>query len=169
MTRVIYLRSRQTGVATQSLQERLAEAARTAGLMVTDAPAENVEQIERAVQSFADSPDGGLIAAFDAFTFLHRVEIVEMAARYRLPPVYPSRNFAQGGALCCYGFNQDEQFRQAASYVSRLLSGEKTSDLPVQTPTRFELLLNLKTAKTLDLAVSPALLAAADEVIEQDL
>jgi putative ABC transport system substrate-binding protein len=164
--RVIYLRSRQTGVATQSLLERLAEDARATGLLVTDAPAENAEEIERAVRGFADTPDGGLIAAFDAFTLIHRVRIIELAARHRLPAIYASSSFARSGGLCCYGFNQDEQFRQAASYVSRLLSGEKPADLPVQTPTKFELLLNLKTAKALDLVVSPNLLASADEIIE---
>jgi putative ABC transport system substrate-binding protein len=91
---------------------------------------------------------------------------VELAARYRLPAIYASSSFAQSGGLCCYGFNQDEQFRQAASYIWRLLSGEKPADLPVQTPTKFELLLNLKTAKALDLVVSPNLLAAADEIVE---
>ena len=91
---------------------------------------------------------------------------MELAARYRLPAVYPARGFAQTGGLCCYGFNQDQQFREAASYISRLLSGTKTSDLPVQTLTKFELLLNLKTAKALGLDISPSLLATADEVIE---
>ena len=89
-----------------------------------------------------------------------------MAARYRLPAVYPARNNAAGEGLCSYGFDQDQQFREAASYVSRLLSGAKPSDLPVQTPTKFELVLNLKTAKALGLAIPPGLLATADEVAE---
>ena len=165
-SRVLYLRSRQTGVATQSLLERVMEDARAAGLNVTDAPAQNAAEIEGAIQAFAASPDGGLLVAFDALALVHRPAIVELAARYRLPAVYPSRNFAGSGGLCSYGFDQDQQFREAASYVSRLLSGAKTSDLPVQTPTKFELLLNLKTAKALDLVISPALLAAADEVTE---
>ena len=164
--RVIYVRSRQTGVATQSLLARFTEDARAAGLIVTDGAAENAEEIERSVRSFADSPDGGLISAFDAFNLVHRPAITEMAARYRLPAVYSSRSSADRGELCCYGFDQAEQFRQAASYVSRLLSGERTSELPVQTPTKFELLLNLKTAKALGLVISPSLLAAADEIIE---
>jgi putative ABC transport system substrate-binding protein len=89
-----------------------------------------------------------------------------MASHYRLPAVYASRKFAGHGGLCSYGFDQDQQFREAASYVARLLSGSKPSDLPVQTPTKFQLSLNLKTAKALDLSISPSLLAAADEVTE---
>jgi putative ABC transport system substrate-binding protein len=166
ITRVLYLRSQQTGVATQSLLERVMEYAPAAGLSVTDAPAQNPAEIESAIQAFASSPDGGLLVAFDAFTGVHRQVIVEMASRYRLPAVYASRNSAGNGGLCSYGFDQDQQFREAASYVARLLSGSKPSDLPVQTPTKFQLSLNLKTAKALDLSISPSLLAAADEIIE---
>lgn len=165
-SRVLYLRSRQSGVATQPLLERLLEDARSAGLDVTDAPAQHAGEIDNAIQGFAAGPDGGLLVAFDGFMLIHRQPIVEMAARYRLPAVYPSRNFAGHEGLCSYGFDQDQQFREAASYVSRLLSGSKSFDLPVQTPTKFELLLNLKTAKALDLPISPSLLASADVVIE---
>jgi putative ABC transport system substrate-binding protein len=166
VSRVLYLRSRQSGVATQSLLERVTEDARVAGLGVTDAPAQNLGEVDAAIQAFAASPDGGLLVAFDGFMLIHRQPIVDMAARYRLPAVYPSRNFAGNGGLCSYGFDQDQQFREAASYVSRLLSGSKPSDLPVQTPTKFELLLNLKTAKALNLPISPSLLASADVVTE---
>jgi putative tryptophan/tyrosine transport system substrate-binding protein len=86
--------------------------------------------------------------------------------RNRLPAIYPTSNFGHGGGLCSYGFNQDEQFRQGASYVARILSGAKPADLPVQTPTKFELVLNLKTAKSLGLNVPPGMVAIADEVIE---
>jgi putative tryptophan/tyrosine transport system substrate-binding protein len=166
ISRVLYLRSRQSGVATQSLLECVMEDARAAGLNVTDAAAQNPADIDGAIQAFAASPDGGLLVAFDAFTLIHRQAIVEMAARYRLPAVYPARNFAGNGGLCSYGFDQNQQFREAASYVSRLLSGSKPSDLPMQTPTKFELLLNLKTANVLDLSIAPSLLAAAEEVAE---
>jgi putative ABC transport system substrate-binding protein len=166
ISRVLYIRSRQSGVATQSLLERVIEDARAAGLSVTDAPAQNATEIEDAVQAFATKPDGGLLVAFDAFALVHRRTILDLAARYRLPAVHPSRNSAAGEGLCSYGFDQDQQFREAASYVSRLLSGSKPSDLPVQTPTKFELLLNLKTAKALDLVISPSLLATADGVTE---
>ena len=114
ITRVLYLRSRQTGVATQSLLERVMEYARTAGLSVTDAPAQNPADIEREIQVFASSPDGGLLVAFDAFTGVYRQVIVETASRYRLPAVDATRNFAENGGLCSYGFDQDQQFREAA-------------------------------------------------------
>lgn len=153
-------------MATQPLLERVMEDARAAALDVTDAPVQNPTEIDGAILAFAASPGGGLLVAFDAFTLIHRQPIVDMAARYRLPAVYPSRNFAGNGGLCSYGFDQNQRFREAASYVSRLLSGSKPSDLPVQTPTKFELLLDLKTAKALDLAVSPSLPAAADVVTE---
>jgi putative tryptophan/tyrosine transport system substrate-binding protein len=166
INRVLYLRSRESGVATQPLLKRVMEDARAAGLGVTDVPAQNSGEIDDAIQAFAASPDGGLLVAFDAFMLIHRRPIVDMAARYRLPAVYPSRNFAGNGGLCSYGFDQDQQFREAASYVSRLLSGSKPSELPVQMPTKFELFLNLKTAKALDIPISPSLLASADAVIE---
>jgi putative tryptophan/tyrosine transport system substrate-binding protein len=165
-SRVLYLRSRQTGVATKSLLDRIVEDARGFGLTVTDGPVQNAAEIEAAVQGFAGEPDGGLIVAFDALTFIHRLAIVEFAARFCLPAIYPSRNFAPTGALCCYGFSQDDQFRQAAAYVSRILSGAKPSDLPVQRPTKFELTINLKTAKALGITIPQSIIASADEVIE---
>jgi ABC-type uncharacterized transport system substrate-binding protein len=164
--RVLYVRSRQTGVDTQALFDRLTEEAGTVGLSVTDAPAENAAEIEAAFTAFAKEPNGGLIVAFDAFTNVHGLELIELAARRRLPAVYPASHFGPGGGLCSYGFNQDEQFRQAASYVARILGGAKPADLPVQTPTKFELILNLATAKALGLTIPQTLLATADEVIE---
>ena len=166
ISRVLYIRLRESSVPSQPLLEQVKEDARAAGLSVIDAPAQNAAEIEGAIQAFAASPDGALLIAFAAFTLIHRQTIADMAARFRLPAVYPSRIFAGGDGLCSYGFDQDQQFREAASYVSRILAGAKPSDLPVQTPTKFELLLNLKTAKALDLAISPSLLAAADQVIE---
>jgi putative ABC transport system substrate-binding protein len=166
ISRVLYLRSRQSGVATEALLERVMEDARVAGLTVTDAPAQNPAEIEGAIQAFAASPDGGLLVAFDAFTAVHHQLIVDLAARCRVPAVYPARRFVEKGGLCSYGFDQDQQFREAASYISQLLSGKKPTDLPVQAPSKFELLLNLKTAKALDLPVPPNLLAAADAVTE---
>jgi putative ABC transport system substrate-binding protein len=164
--RVLYLRSRQSGVATQPLLERVMEDARVAGLNVTDAPAQNPAEIEGAIKAFAVSPDGGLLVAFDAFTAVHHQLIVNAAANCHLPAVYPTRRFVESGGLCSYGFDQNQQFREAASYISKLLSGSKPTDLPVQAPTKFELLLNLKTAKALDLAIPASLLASADEVTE---
>ena len=166
ISRVLYIRLRESSVPSQPLLEQVKDDARAAGLSVIDAPTQNAAEIEGAIQAFATTPDGALLIAFAAFTLIHRQTIADMAARFRLPAVYPSRIFAGGDGLCSYGFDQDQQFREAASYVSRILAGAKPSDLPVQTPTKFELLLNLKTAKALDLAISPSLLAAADQVIE---
>lgn len=164
--RVLYVRSRQSGVATQSLLDPLVDDARALGLPVVDAPGQAEADIADAVRAFASEPDGGLIAAFDAFTFIHRPQIVELAERYRLPAIYPSRVFSQSGGLCCYGFDQDEQFRQAANYAARIFAGAKPSELPVQAPTKFDLVINRKAARTLGLAIPPTLLATADEVIE---
>jgi putative ABC transport system substrate-binding protein len=102
----------------------------------------------------------------DGFLNVHREEIVSLAARYRVPAVYPWRFFAELGGLLSYGSEQRDMFRVAATYVDRILRGEKPADLPVQAPTKYELVINLKTANALGLEVPPALLARADEVIE---
>ena len=164
--RVLYIRSKLTGTDTLALFQRLSEDSLIMGLPVQDGPAENEADIARSVESFAYEPGGGLIAAFDAFATVHRTRIVDLAARHRLPAIYPLRAFVESGGLLSYGFDQDEQFRQAASYVARILGGEKPADLPVQAPTRFNLVINLRTAKALDLEVPPMILARADEVIE---
>jgi putative tryptophan/tyrosine transport system substrate-binding protein len=164
INRVLYLRSRQSGVATQSLLDRLVSEARTLGLPVVDGPGQSEGDVERAVQDFAREPDGGVMVAFDAFTLIYRQQIVALAQRHRLPAIYPSRAFSKSGGLCCYGFDQDDQFRQAAGYVARLLEGAKPSDLPVQAPTKFDLSINRTTAKNLGLTIPPMLLATADEI-----
>ena len=102
----------------------------------------------------------------DAFTFAYRVEIVSLAARYRLPAVYGSRFFTAPGGLLSYGNDPNDNFRRAATYADRILKGENPSELPVQAPVKFQLVINLKAAKALGLTVSPVLLALADEVIE---
>ena len=123
-------------------------------------------EIERAVTAFARAPGGGLIAIVSASSQFHRELIVLLAARHQLPVVYPYRFFVTGGGLMSYGPDLINQYRRAAGYVDRILKGEKPSDLPVQTATKFELTINLKTAKALGLDVPPTLLARADEVIE---
>jgi putative ABC transport system substrate-binding protein len=128
---------------------------------VRDAP-----EIERAVSAFARSPNGGLIVTGSALVVLHRDLIVMLAARHKLPVVYFARYFVTSGGLISYGPNVVDQYRQAAGYVDRILKGEKPADLPVQAPTKYELVINLKTAKALGLEVPPTLLARADEVIE---
>jgi ABC-type uncharacterized transport system substrate-binding protein len=115
----------------------------------------NAAEIERAVTAFAAETNSGLIVAPHAVTFANRDVIVELAARYRLPAVYAFRNFATRGGLISYGTNPIEMFRQGASYVDRILKGAKPADLPAQFPTKYELVINLKTAKALDLTVPP--------------
>ena len=122
--------------------------------------------IERAVSEFAGEPNGGLIVVPHAITVEHRNAILGLAARYRLPALYPLRNFAADGGLISYGTNPIDPFRGGASYVDRILKGEKLAALPVQFPTKYELVINLKTANALGLTVPPSLLSRADEVIE---
>ena len=129
-------------------------------------PVETAADIERAIESFARVPNGGLLLPPDTTTSTHRDLIIALAARHRLPAVYSLRVFVAAGGLMSYGTDQVEMFRQAASYVDRILRGDKPADLPVQAPTKYETVLNLKTAKALGLTVPPGLLVAADEVIE---
>jgi putative tryptophan/tyrosine transport system substrate-binding protein len=123
-------------------------------------------EIEGAVAAFAEQPDGGLIVAPHPNTVANRGYILTLAARHRLPAIYPLRYFAAEGGLISYGPDQIDQWRGAATYVDRILRGEKPSDLPVQAPTKFELVVNLKTAKALGLNIPPAFPLRADEVIE---
>ena len=123
-------------------------------------------EFERSMAAFARLPNGGLVVTPSGPTLLHRNLIVTLAARYKLPAIYPERTFAAGEGLVSYGADFLNQYRQAAIYVDRILKGEKPADMPVQAPTKYELVINLKTAKTLGLIVPPSLLARADEVIE---
>jgi putative tryptophan/tyrosine transport system substrate-binding protein len=123
-------------------------------------------EIERAVSAFAGSPNGGLIVVVSGASLSHRELIIRLAARHQLPAVYAYRAFVTGGGLMSYGPDITGQYRRAASYVDRILKGEKPGDLPVQRPTKYELVINLKAAKALGLEVPPTLLARADEVIE---
>ena len=130
------------------------------------APVRDDAELERAVGAFAAKPDGGLIIVPDLFIASHREQVVALAARHRLPAVYPFRYFAASGGLISDGVDTLDLFRRSASYVDRILKGANPGELPVQTPSKFELVINLKTAKALDLTVPPALLARADEVME---
>ena len=123
-------------------------------------------QIERALTAFAREPNGGLIITTTTLLQANRDLIIALAARHRIPAVYPFRVYVSGGGLISYGPDLNDQFRRAAGYVDRVLKGEKPADLPVQAPTKYELVINLKTAKALDLVIPPNLLARADEVIE---
>jgi ABC-type uncharacterized transport system substrate-binding protein len=123
-------------------------------------------EIERAVAAFARSSNGGMIVTASALSVLHRELIIALAARHKLPAVYYRRYFVTSGGLLSYGSDLNDQYRRAAGYVDRILKGEKPADLPVQAPTKYELVINLKTAKALGLEVPPTVLARADEVIE---
>jgi putative ABC transport system substrate-binding protein len=127
---------------------------------------ENASEIERAIASFGSAPNGGLVVIPDITTTVHRDLIIALAARHRVPAVYYSRMFVTAGGLMSYGTDMVDMFRQAAAYVDRILRGDKPADLPVQAATKFETIVNLKTAKALGLTVPPGLLVAADEVIE---
>jgi putative ABC transport system substrate-binding protein len=126
----------------------------------------DADEIEHAVAAFAREPNGGQIVFASATTLLRRELIITLAARNRLPTVYADRAFVVAGGLSSYGPDRVEQYRPAAGYVDRILKGEKPADLPVQAPTKYELVINLKSAKALGLDVPPTLLARADEVIE---
>jgi putative tryptophan/tyrosine transport system substrate-binding protein len=126
----------------------------------------NADEMQREIEQFAREPNGALLVLPDLFTATNRQSIIALAAHHRLPSVYPFRYFVASGGLMSYGIEMLETYRQAASYVDRILRGEKAADLPVQAPTKYELVINLKTAKTIALEVPPTLLARADEVIE---
>jgi len=136
------------------------------GVELTPVNVREASEIERAITSFARSPNGGLIQTGSSLATAHRQLIVTLAARYKLPAVYSTRFFVAGGGLISYGPDFLDQYRRAASYVDRILKGEKAADLPVQTPTKYELAINLKTAKALGLELPATVLARADEVIE---
>jgi putative tryptophan/tyrosine transport system substrate-binding protein len=136
------------------------------GLEVSPVNVRNADVIEDAIAAFARSSNGGLIVTGSGLAIVHRQLIVTLAARYKLPAVYPLRFFVIAGGLISYGADAIEPHRLAAGYVDRILKGEKPADLPVQTPTKYELVINLKAAKALGLTVPPALLATANEVIE---
>jgi putative ABC transport system substrate-binding protein len=123
-------------------------------------------EIRRAVEAFARSPNGGLIVTASALAYTHRDLIITLAARHKLPTLYFQRSFVAAGGLISYGADILDQYQRAAGYVDRILKGEKPADLPVQAPTTYELVLNLKTAKALGLEIPPTVLARADEVIE---
>jgi putative ABC transport system substrate-binding protein len=142
----------------------LQNAARSLGVEASPINIRDAGEIERSVEAFAGSPNGGLIVTQTAN--FHRDLIITLAARHKLPAVYTLRYDVTGGGLLSYGPDIVDQFRQAAVYVDRILKGEKPADLPVQAPTKYQLVINLKTAKALGLDLPPTVLVRADEVIE---
>ena len=141
-------------------------AARSLGVTAVKGDVRDLPSIEAVMAHLATEPRGGVVVAPDAFFASHSTQIIALAERFRLPAVYPYRYYVAQGGLLCYGVNNVDLFRQAAPYVDRILRGAKPADLPIQQPTRFELVINAKTAKALNLAVPPSLLAAAAEVIQ---
>jgi putative ABC transport system substrate-binding protein len=136
------------------------------GVEFTVIDARDSEDIERGITSFAGKPNGGLIVVVAASATAHRDVIITLAAQHRLPAIYPYRYYVTSGGLISYGPDTIDQSRQAAGYVDRILKGEKPADLPVQAPTKYETVINLKTAKVLGLTIPETLLATADEVIQ---
>jgi len=140
--------------------------AMSAGVDLKPVNLSDAGEVERAITVFAGVPNGGLIVTASALSTVRRDLIIALAARHKLPAVYYERHFVVAGGLMSYGANFVDQYRRAASYVDRILKGEKPADLPVQAPTKYELVINLKTAKALGLTIPPSVLARADEVIE---
>jgi ABC-type uncharacterized transport system substrate-binding protein len=165
ITRVAVLRDPTIGSSTSQFAviQAAAPSFRTETIPVN---LRDASEIERVVAAFAQRPNGGLIATATGQTVAHRDLIVMLAFQHKLPAVYFERFFVAAGGLMSYGADQLEQYRRAAGYVDRILKGEKPADLPVQAPTKYQLVINLKTAKALGLEVPPTLLARADEVIE---
>jgi putative tryptophan/tyrosine transport system substrate-binding protein len=166
VTRIAFMFNPQRGPYGESIAKFVEEAARTHAVQYVAAPIFDAVEIEPALARLAREPGGGLIVSPDPFTGPNRKFIIEPANRYGLPAMYAGRNWVADGGLAAYGADYLDQFRGAATYVDRILRGAKPGDLPVQEPTKLELVINLKTAKVLGLTVPPTLLGRADEVIE---
>jgi putative ABC transport system substrate-binding protein len=165
VTRAAVLRDPATAAGSGQLGA-IRSVAPSVGVELTPVGLRDAGEIERAVTAFGRGSNGGLIVTGGALALGHRNLIIALAARHRLPAVYPTSLYVTGGGLISYGTDIVDQFRRAAGYVDRILKGEKPADLPVQASTKYELAINLKTAKALGLEVPPTLLARADEVIE---
>jgi ABC-type uncharacterized transport system substrate-binding protein len=164
--RVAVVFNPQTAPYAEALLRPIEAAGRTFAVATMTAPVADAAAIEAAVTAFAHTPNGGLIVLPDVSTTQHRDLIIALAAQQRLPAIYPYRYFAVSGGLMSYGTDVADVCRRAAGYVDRILKGEKPAELPVQSPTKFETVVNLKTARALSLDRSPMLLARADELIE---
>jgi putative ABC transport system substrate-binding protein len=165
VTRAAVLRDAATSTGIAQLAA-LHSVAPSLGVVVSPLNLGDADNIERDIAAFASAGNGGLVLTAGSAGIRHRDLIVSLAARHRLPAVYPYRFFVTGGGLMSMGSDAIDTYRRAAGYVDRILKGEKPADLPVQNPTKFELVINVKTAKALGLAAPPSLLARADEVIE---
>ena len=157
---------RDVAVASGIGQFATIQGAGSVGMELSAIDLRNAQEIERAVADFAQRPNGGLIVTASQFGTNHPGPLAALAARHKLPAVYPFRYFANAGGLISYGPDQLDEYHRAADYVDRILRGTRPGDLPVQAPTKYELAINLKIAKALGLDLPPSLLARADEVIE---
>ena len=166
VTRAAVLRDAATTTTAAGQSDAIQAVAPSLGVELSPAVVRDAHEIERAVTTFAAGSNDGLVVIGSPLTAIHSDLIVALAAQRRLPAVYPFRNFATRGGLISYGPDSIEPYRRAAGYVDRILRGEKPTNLPVQAPAKYDLVINLKTAKSLDLRVPPSLLARADEVIE---
>jgi putative ABC transport system substrate-binding protein len=154
------------GPAALEVQRFVEAAAPSLGMTISALPGRDHDEIERGISEFVREPNGGLFVTFGPATVRNRKQIIALAAQHRLPAIYPVQYFVADGGLMSYAASQADGFRRAATYVDRILRGEKPGDLPVQTPVKYELVINLKTAIALGLSIPPTLLARADEVIE---
>jgi putative ABC transport system substrate-binding protein len=166
VTRVAMLFNPTTATYAQYWLEPFKAAAASFAMQAIAAPVGNRSEFDSVFAAQAREPKGGVIVMSDSFSIAHRVEIISLAARYCVATVYPYRLFTEVGGLLSYGVDLTDNFRRAATYADRILKGAKPSDLPVQAPTKFVLVINRKTAKALGLEVAPTLLARADELIE---
>ena len=167
VSRVAFLFNPQTApYVTRYYQGPLETSARSLGLQASASPVHDAPEMESALIAFSREPGGGLIVMPDSFNIVHRNQIIALAAQHRLPIISPYRFMAEEGGLMSYGVEPVELFRRAAAYVDRILKGAKPAELPVQAPTKFELVINLKAAKAIGLVVPSQLLARSDQFIE---
>jgi putative ABC transport system substrate-binding protein len=166
VARVAFIFNPKTAPYAESFVRSAETAARSLAMEMIATPIQNSSEIEDKIAHFARQPGGSLVGITDSFIIEHRDQIISLAVRYRLPAIYPYRYFAAGGGLLSYGVDTPDQLRQSASYIDQILRGTAVTDLPVQLPSKFELAINLKTAKALGINVPATILARADEVIE---
>ena len=164
--RVAFIFNPEAGPFAEKFVQSIEPLAHSLGVRLTVTPTRDAREIDGALTAASGEPKGGLIVSPDAFTVANRGLIISLAARYRLPAIYGFRYFAAAGGLLSYGHDAEEPWRRAPTYVDKILRGASPADLPIQQPTKFELVINLKTAKALGLAIPPQLLDRADELIE---
>ena len=164
--RIAFIFNPEAGPYAEKFVQSIEPLAHSLGVRLMVTPTRDAHEIDRALVAVSGEPKGGLIVSPDAFTVANRGLIISLVTRYRLPAIYPFRIFAAEGGLLSYGHNIDEPWRRAPAYVDKILKGASPADLPIQQPTKFELVINLKTAKALGLTIPPQLLDRADELIE---